>query len=70
MAHRRTPTRCSCGADYSSFRTGLSFSIVRRMMYVSSDDPTTWRSKRRRGVLGYWRELKLSMYYSDHGACP
>lgn len=47
---------------YEDFRTGLTFSDVREMMYVSNDDPKTWRQKRRGSVLGFWREIKLSMW--------
>ena len=69
MPHRRTPARCACGACYGDFRTGLRFHDVRRMMWSADDDPKTWRSKRRPAVLGFWRELKISMFYSDHGGC-
>lgn len=40
------------------------------MMRTGSEDPKDWRSKSRRAVLGFWREIKISMYLSDHGACP
>jgi len=39
------------------------------MMVTGSPDPKDWRQKRRRSVLGYWRELKLSMWYGEHGGC-
>lgn len=60
---------CSCGARYCDHRTGLSFSEVRRMMWVSDDDPGSWRNKRRRGVLGFWHELKWHDWQVTHGAC-
>lgn len=40
---------------YEAFRTGLTYADVYAMIY-------TRKWKRRRGVLGYWRELKLKMY--------
>lgn len=67
---KRTPRPCACGAHYDDFRTGETFRSVRRLM---RDDPHPetggWRSKRRRGVLGYWRELKIRMFEFNHGAC-
>lgn len=60
---------CVCGATYESHRTGLTFGEVRRMMFVSHEDPTLWRQKRRRGVLGFWRELKIHSWEALHGAC-
>ena len=41
--------------SYSQFRTGLTFGEVYHMIYGRK-----W--KRRRGVLGKWREIKLAMY--------
>lgn len=55
-----TPTETP--VEYDSFRTGLNFREVRRMLWSSSPDPATWRYKRRRTVLGTWRSIKLSMY--------
>jgi hypothetical protein len=40
---------------YHKFRTGYTFADVYHMIYNR-------KHKRRRGVLGYWRELKLAMY--------
>lgn len=40
---------------YDQFRTGLTFRDVYRMLW-------TRKYKRRRGVLGYWRQLKLEMW--------
>ncbi len=55
---------------YDEFRTGQTFASVRRMM---RDDPHPehggWRSKRRRGVLGYWHQLKINMFEVMHGYC-
>lgn len=39
------------------------------MMFVSTDDPSTWRQKRRRSVLGFWHELKLMDWEVLHGGC-
>lgn len=47
---------------YDDFRTGLTFAEVRRMLWVSSPDPSKWRYKRRNTVLGHWRALKLQMW--------
>lgn len=41
--------------SYQDFRTGYTFRDVYH--FISN---RKW--KRRRGVLGYWRELKLKMY--------
>lgn len=48
--------------DYHEFRTGLTFGSVRRMMWVDNHDSTTWKYKRRRCVLRFWREIKQQMY--------
>ena len=40
---------------YEKFRTGLSYREVYHMIYQR-------RWKRRRGVLGFWHEVKLRMY--------
>lgn len=71
MPSRRIPTPCACGARYEDFRTGLRFRDVRRMLWdiPDRDRPGWWRQKRRSSVLGFWRELKISMFYSTHGAC-
>lgn len=41
--------------SYHEFRTGLTYGEVYHMVWAR-------RWKRRRGVLGYWRELKQRMY--------
>lgn len=58
-----------CGLAYDAMRTGLSFAEVRAQMYSSDPDPSTWRNKRRHGVLGYWRELKLMQWDMHLGQC-
>lgn len=40
---------------YAEFRTGLTFRDVYHMIWQRQ-----W--KRRNGVLGYWRQLKLELY--------
>lgn len=60
------PTTCpDCGLEYDDMRTGLTFADVRQMMFVANPDPSTWRFKRRHGVLGAWHQAKLSMW-ADH----
>jgi hypothetical protein len=68
---RRTPPRCACGCTYEEHRTGLTFGDVRRMMFdqVDPNRPGWYRQKRRRSVLGYWRELKMHLWHSTHGYC-
>ena len=41
--------------EYHEFRTGLTYADVYHLIYGR-------RWKRRRGVLGYWRELKQKLY--------
>lgn len=61
MARRkRTPTVFD--GRYATFRTGLTFGDVRRMLWVHSPDPADWRYKRRRTVLGFWHQLKLQLW--------
>lgn len=64
------PQRCTCGATYRDFRTGETFASIRLMMYVADPDPATWRYKRRRAVLGYWRQYKLGLWAMAHSECP
>lgn len=63
------PPDCVCGQRYDEFRTGLTFRQVRRMMYVSSPDPRDWLNRRRRGVLGFWHQLKRELYLYSHRGC-
>lgn len=65
-----TPRKCTCGATYDRFRSGLTFASVKALMYTGSDDPSTWRRKGRKQVLGYWRELKLQAWEEIHRHCP
>lgn len=47
---------------YDQFRTGLTFSDVRSMLWSNDFDSSTWKYKRRRTVLGIWHSLKLDMW--------
>jgi hypothetical protein len=60
-----------CGCTYAQHRTGLTFRDVRRMMFDQEDPNRSgwWRQKRRHSVLGYWREMKIHLWYSVHGYC-
>lgn len=68
---RRCPRHCVCGAFYADMHTGLTFAEVRQMLrdVPDRDGRWAWRQKRRSSVLGYWHELKLSMWHSMHGDC-
>jgi hypothetical protein len=48
--------------DYDSFRTGLRYRDVYAMLWSGDPDPSTWRYKRRRTVLGHWRQIKQQLY--------
>lgn len=47
---------------YAQFKTGLTFTDVRRMLWTGGDAPDKWRQKRRGSVLGFWRQLKQDMW--------
>lgn len=47
---------------YRRFRTGLSFSDIRQMLWSYSDDPRDWPQVSRHTVLGKWREIKLQLW--------
>jgi hypothetical protein len=48
---------------YDTFRTGLTFREVKRMMFDNHEDRSRWKYKRRGTVLGLWHELKLQLYH-------
>lgn len=48
---------------YDSFRTGLTFATVKRLMFDNREDRSTWKYKRRGTVLGAWHDLKLQMWH-------
>lgn len=59
------PQTCPyCGMEYDDFRTGETFATIKESMYVSSEDPTRWKYKRRHGVLGRWHDLKQELWRS------
>ena len=70
-ARRSTPPRCACGCTYAEHRTGLTFRDVRQMMFDQPDPNREgwWRQKRRRSVLGFWREIKIHSWHVLHGYC-
>lgn len=55
MRKRKSRSSRSCPVSYAEFRTGHTFGEVYHMIYGRK-----W--KRRRGVLGFWHELKQRMY--------
>jgi hypothetical protein len=57
-----------CGLTYDAMRTGLTFAAVKQMMY-SGPDPSTWRSKSRRAVLGFWHQIKIGYWEMHLGQC-
>ena len=58
-----------CGIGYGAFRTGETFASVQVSMLTPSSDPSTWRNRRRNGVLGYWRELKRALWCDHQMTC-
>lgn len=56
-------TCAACGISYQDFRTGLTFAVVRAMMFTGSSDVSQWRQKGRHSVLGFWHELKLQAWH-------
>ena len=62
----RDPERCRCGLTYHDFRTGLTFAEVRAQMWRAAPP---WRYRRRHGVLGYWRQLKLAAWAIHVAEC-
>lgn len=64
-----TDTCPTCGLIYDAFRTGETFASVKADMFVTSDDPTDWKHKRRNTVLGRWHQLKQSMWSYHLDTC-
>jgi hypothetical protein len=48
---------------YNEFRTGLTFTEVRRMLWLNSEDNRNWKHVTRHTVLGKWHQIKLEMYH-------
>jgi hypothetical protein len=64
-----SPRKCAeCGQRYEDFRSGLSFADAKAEMWSGSDDPSDWRSKSRKAVLGYMHERKRALWDEWHGA--
>jgi len=49
----------------------MTFADVRRMLWDQEDPnrPGWWRQKRRHGVLGMMRKLKIHSFYAIHHYC-
>jgi hypothetical protein len=47
---------------YDTFKTGLDFATVQKMLWVESEDSADWKQKSRGCVLFLWHKLKLEMY--------
>lgn len=58
-----------CRLEYENFSTNLSFKEVKNMLWVDDVDSARWRQKRRNSVLGFWHELKLSMWKEHLEMC-
>jgi hypothetical protein len=58
-----------CGLKYRDYKTGLTFSDVRMMLWVGDDDYTRWKYKRRHTVLGLWHSIKLRLWDSHQYEC-
>lgn len=58
-----------CGMTYGEFRTGLTYGDVYLMLWSHSDDPTTWRYKRRHTILGLWMSIKRDQWTAHLAEC-
>lgn len=58
-----------CGKTYDAFRTGETFASIKAAMRSESADPSTWRYRTRRMVLGFWHQLKIVMFRSHVAEC-
>lgn len=54
---------------YRRFRTGWTYREVFAQFWSGDEDPTTWVNKRRRTVLGRWREIKQRLWAEHLEAC-
>jgi hypothetical protein len=66
---RRDLTCPHCGLHYDELKTGLTFGCVRSLLWSWSDDPTQWRYKTRRIVLGFWHQMKQDMWRAHVAEC-
>jgi len=55
-------TCANCGLKYQDMRTGYTYRDIFQMFWSGSEDPSTWRNKRRGTVLGRWHQLKLELW--------
>lgn len=60
-----------CGLRYDDMRTGMTFKEVRNLIITIGHCTKVGHVKngRRRGVLGYWHELKVSYWQQHVGMC-
>ena len=60
-----------CGLKYKDFRCSLkAFSEVKEQMFIPSEqDPTKWKYKRKKGVLGYWHMVKKTEWQHHLDDC-
>ena len=54
-----------CGAKYKRFRTGFTFTDVRRQFWKNTSNREEWKRISRHTVLGRWHEIKRTMW-ADH----
>ncbi len=58
-----------CELSYDEFRTGMTFADVKASMRSESSDPSTWRHRTRRMVLGCWHAMKVALFSSHIAEC-
>jgi hypothetical protein len=51
-----------CRLRYKDLRTGLTYEEIVKSLWSASDDPSTWKYRRRGTILGYWWMQKQSMW--------
>jgi hypothetical protein len=62
-------SKCTCGARYETFRTGLTYGGVYAML-LAGPDPDFWRDKSRPAVMRFWAQYKRDLWDQAHGYCP
>jgi hypothetical protein len=58
-----------CGLTYGDFKTGLTYQEVFICLWTQSEDPSDWRYKKRRTILGYWHSLKKAAWLEHKQMC-
>ena len=58
-----------CLLAYEKFRTGENYRSVYASLWRASEEPTAWRNKRRKGILGAWHGLKRMMWDNHLRQC-